>query len=135
MGRGEGPKRIKMPSLFTWLPRPRVRYQLLEGSSVEMTDRTVAPANAVDETRHSHDLADGETDAASLPEQDNRKLPNYQFDRDSLSTLGAINRETDDVTEEDLATLRRVSDKIPLSAWYVATCLIPLTGTKVRRHC
>lgn len=119
-----------MPSLFTWLPRPRTRYQLLENSSIEMADRTEIPANAqeegskdaVDRTRYSHDLAGGDHDATSLAEQDNRKPPNYQIDRDSLSTLGATNGGADDVTEEELATLRRVSDKIPLSAWYATVC-------------
>jgi hypothetical protein len=108
-----------MPSPSTWFRRARVRYKPLD-NSIEMADHTVIPTNAheegreeaLDKTRYSYDVAGGDLD--NVTSQDKR-LQGYHAGRDSSSTLGAS--EPDDVTEEELATLRRVSDKIPMSAW------------------
>lgn len=108
-----------MPAPFTWFPRARVRYQPLENSIIEMADRTIISTTAHQEEasdkRYSLDMAGRDFDVASLDQ--GQPSANYQHKRDSSSTLGASN-EPDDVTEEELATLRRVSDKIPTSAWY-----------------
>ena len=87
-------------------------------TTVHEEDREVAS----DKQRYSHDMAGGDLDVASRRDQ---SLPNYRHERDSSSTLG-VSSEPDDVTEEELATLRRVSDKIPMSAWYATVCVIPL---------
>jgi len=91
-----------------------------------MADHTVIPTNAheegreeaLDKTRYSQDVAGGDLDIV-VHSQD-KNLPGYHAGRDSSSTLGGS--EPDDVTEEELATLRRVSDKIPMSAWYPTVC-------------
>jgi hypothetical protein len=119
-----------MPT-FTWFPRARIRYKPLDNSIIEMAEHTIIPTTvheedrevASDKRRHSRDMAGGDLDVAPLPRD--QILPNYKHDRDSSSTLGASS-EPDDVTEEELATLRRVSDKIPMSAWYSSVCVIPL---------
>ena len=130
-----GAKSNRMPSPFTWFPRARARYQRaryqpLDNSIIEMAEHTVIPTTVHEEDRemasdkrYSHDMAGGDLDVASLDH--GQQSPNYQHKRDSSSTLGASN-EPDDVTEEELATLRRVSDKIPASAWYAHVCIILL---------
>jgi hypothetical protein len=115
-----------MPSLWQWLPRARVRYLPLNNDTIEMADHTVIPTNAHEEARDSSvdkkefptDVAGGALTADALTKRgDASALPAYQHDRASVSTLND-EEEADDVSEEDLATLRRVSDRIPLSAWY-----------------
>ena len=110
-----------MPFPEPWFPRARFRYSQLE--TIEMADHTPTTANAHEESvkgasnkrGYSHDLASGELDV-DRPSLEKR-LPQYdQRGRDSLSTLGGAS-EPEDVTDEELATLRRVSDRIPLSAW------------------
>jgi hypothetical protein len=114
-----------MPSFAQLFPRARVRYKPLD-NNFEMADHTIIPTNAheegreekfADPSRYSHDMAGGDLDIQQR-ERDDSKLPNYETSRDSSSTLNQVSSEPDDVTEEELATLRRVSDKIPLSAWY-----------------
>jgi len=115
-----------MPSFRKWIPRARVRYKPLENNTFEMADHTIIPTNAheegreekfADPRRYSHDIAGGDLDIQQRDSRDS-KLPNYKSARDSSSTLNQVpSSEPDDVTEEELATLRRVSDKIPLSAW------------------
>ena len=112
-----------MPSFRQWVPRARVRYKPLD-NTIEMADHTIIPTNAheegreekfADPRRYSHDMAGGDLDIQQR-ERDT-KLPVYDNRRDSSSTLNQVASEGEDVTEEELATLRRVSDKIPLSAW------------------
>jgi hypothetical protein len=119
-----------MASLLSrWSSRPRVKYKPLDNSvleSIEMADRSVAPITAheegrdvVDSKQWSQDVAGGDLnqDAVKRPADDG--LPQYKGGReDSTSTLGNGDR-SDDITEEELATLRRVPDKIPMSAWFV----------------
>lgn len=122
-----------MPSPSTWFPRAQVRYKPLD-NSIEMVEHTTIPTSpheesrgeAPDKRRYSHDMAGGDLDTDPLPHD--QKLSRYQSRRDSSSTLGAS--EPDDVTEEELATLRRVPDKIPLSAWYATVCIMPLTSQR-----
>jgi hypothetical protein len=94
-----------------------------------MAEHTSIPTNTHDEAREevpdkrpfSHDIAGGELDqdATALKNRD-LVLPPYQQGRDSQSTLGVDAPESEeDVSEEDLATLRRVSDRIPMSAWFI----------------
>lgn len=89
-----------------------------------MADHTTIPTNTrgegrVDKStrtrRRSRDMEDGDLDIKE-PEQDS-KVRTSETGKDSSSTLSQVPSEPDDVTEEELATLRRVSDKIPLSAW------------------
>jgi hypothetical protein len=91
---------------------------MAEHHTAATTAHEVAREDASDKRRYSHDAAGGELD--TIPST--QKLPNYRNERDSSSTLnqGVVYTvsEPDDVTEEELATLRRVSDKIPMSAWY-----------------
>jgi hypothetical protein len=113
------------------LPRAKHRYKHLD-NTIEMADHSVAPTyahetareEASDKRQYSKDAAGGDLDTVPSTQ----KLPAYQNDRDSSSTLNQTGtvEEADDVSEEDLATLRRVSDKIPMSAWY-AFYVMPLT--------
>src|SRR5271170_4323958 len=109
MGGGKGPRVISMPSFPNLFHRARVRYKPLD-NTFEMEDHTIIPTYAHEETpnekfvgppKYPLDVASGELDMAKT-------------NRDSSSTLNHID---EDVTEEELKTLRRVSDKIPLSAW------------------
>jgi len=114
-----------MPLLLTWWnPRPRVKYKPLDNSvldSIEMTERTVVPATAhevardsSDDQRWSHDIAGGDLDQDAVHRPADQGLPQYKGGReDSVSTLGG----EEEITEEELTTLRRVSDRIPMSAW------------------
>jgi hypothetical protein len=107
------------------LPRAKHGYKHID-NTIEMaehytastTAHEVAREDASDKRRYSHDTGSGDLDTISSTQ----KLPDYQNERDSSSTLnqGVVDTvsEPDDVTEEELATLRRVSDKIPMSAWY-----------------
>lgn len=113
-----------MPLFRKWVPRARVRYKPLD-NTIEMADHTIIPTTAheegreeqfADPRRYSHDMAGGDLDIQQREQRDQR-LPGYDKGRDSSSTLNQVPSEADDVTEEELATLRRVSDKIPLSAW------------------
>lgn len=91
-----------------------------------MAEHTTIPTNAHEEARQevpdnqpfSRDIAGGELDQdATVLKNRDVGLPSYQQGRDSQSTLGIDGAEPEDVSEEDLATLRRVSDHIPMSAW------------------
>jgi hypothetical protein len=130
-------KGIKMPSSLTWFHRPRVRYEHLN-ASIEMADRTVIPTDANEEGREqskedqkfSYDVYGGDLDKDAAHHRREREL-NYVPGNDSTSTLDGVPSEpeeaSEDVSEEDLATLRRVSDRIPLSAWYATDCMPSLT--------
>ena len=114
MGGGKG---ISMPSFRTLFPRARVRYKPLE-NTFEMADQTIVPTSSNEKyiapPKYPVDPKSGDLDVAK---------------RDSLSTLDQTHSDGD-VTEEELNTLRRVSDKIPISAWYATRskfCVIPLT--------
>jgi hypothetical protein len=114
MGGGKG---INMPSFRTWFPRARVRYKPLE-NTFEMADQTIVPTSSTEKfiapPKYPVDAKSGDLDIAK---------------RDSLSTLDQTHSDGD-VTEEELKTLRRVSDKIPISAWYATRSrffVIPLT--------
>ena len=117
-----------MPSSSSWFPRTRIRYQPLDSDSIEMAEHTSIPTNAYDDGRErskddrrfSHDIAGGDLDLAAP--KDREHLPGYAKATDSSSTLGeqpGNDLTSDGISEEDLNTLRRVSDKIPLSAWLV----------------
>jgi hypothetical protein len=90
-----------------------------------MAEHTTIPTNAYEGARQeapdkrpfSHDVAGGDLDASA--QKRDVGLPAYQQGRDSQSTLGieGDHTEPEDISEEDLATLRRVSDRIPMSAW------------------
>jgi hypothetical protein len=101
-----------MPSFAKLFPRPRVGYEPLDNTTFEMADHTTVPTNASEEGRDL-DIQEREQDSKNHTSENGK---------DSSSTLSQVPSEPDDVTEEELATLRRVSDKIPLSAW----CDIPL---------
>ena len=116
-----------MPSFAParWLfHRARIRYKPLV-NAIEMADRSVIPVNAHEEEREEpynrngafeHDLAGGDLDSGFAAQ---KQLPTYRQEREaSTSTLdGAVAESDDQISEHDLATLRRVSDKIPISAW------------------
>jgi hypothetical protein len=115
MGGGKG---ISMPSFRTLFPRARVRYKPLD-NTFEMADQTIIPTSSNEKfiapPKYPVDAKSGDLDIAKT--------------RDSLSTLDQPHSDGD-VTEEELKTLRRVSDKIPLSAWYATRSkifVIPLT--------
>jgi hypothetical protein len=91
-----------------------------------MADHTVIPATAHDDARDSSldrkefstDMTGGGLPANILTTKNQTPaLSTYQNNRDSTSTLDG--EQSEDVSEEDLATLKRVSDRIPLSAWFV----------------
>jgi proton-dependent oligopeptide transporter, POT family len=114
-----------MPSFFRWPPRAKTRYLPLNNDPIEMADHTVVPTTAHDDARDSSldkrefstDLTGGTLPADTFTRKNETSvLPGYQ-NRDSTSTLDG--EQPDDVSEEDLATLKRVSDRIPLSAWFV----------------
>lgn len=108
-----------------WLfHRTRIRYKPLV-NAIEMADRSVIPVNAHEEAREEpyntdgvfeHDIVGGDLDGdASFQKQ---PLPTYRQEREaSTSTLDEAAENDDQISEHDLATLRRVSDKIPISAW------------------
>ena len=96
-----------MPSFAKLFSRPRVGYEPLENTTFEMADHTIVPTTAFEEGRDL-DIQEREQDSKDRTSQNGK---------DSSSTLSQVPSEPDDVTEEELATLRRVSDKIPLSAW------------------
>ena len=105
-----------MPSLLAkWLPRARVRYKPIDNDAIEMTDHNQnTPVIPYDEgTRYDDDdVARG--DSSHTPDP---TLPTYKPQREgSSSTLNEAD-STEGITEEELNTLRRVSDRIPLSAW------------------
>jgi hypothetical protein len=91
-----------------------------------MAEHTLITTNAHEEAREEapdreqflHDVAGGELDTTTVQKRDTG-LPAYQHEGDSQITLDTDGNppEPDDVSEEDLATLRRVSDRIPMSAW------------------
>ena len=120
---GGGWRGISIASFRKLFPPARVRYKPLD-NTFEMADHTIIPANAHEEGReenfadtrkYSHDIAGGDLD--DQQRERDTQLPKFQTGRDSSSTLNQTASEPDDVTEEELATLRRVSDRIPLSAW------------------
>lgn len=93
-----------------------------------MAEHTSIPTNAYDDgrgrskddRRFSRDIAGG--DLAGVAQKDNQRLPGYAKQNDSSSTLGehpSSDSMNDGISEQDLNTLRRVSDKIPVSAWLV----------------
>jgi hypothetical protein len=93
-----------------------------------MAEHTSVPTNAYEDSRErshgdgkfSHDIAGGDLDLVG--QKDRQHLPGYSKAGDSSSTLGEQPEnavEDDGISEEDLRTLRRVSDKIPISAWLV----------------
>jgi hypothetical protein len=90
-----------------------------------MAEHTSVPTNAYEDSRErsmgdkqfAHDIAGGDLDIV-----DRQHLPGYTKAGDSSSTLGehpSNDVEDDGISDEDLRTLRRVSDKIPISAWLV----------------
>lgn len=118
---------IRMLTLLPqWISRPRVKYKPLDNTpleSIEMADHTVVPTNAheegrdsTDARRWSHDVAGGDLGHDAVHRPVDKGLPQYQPQRDSVSTLQNDDLE-EEITEHELATLRRVSDRIPLSAW------------------
>jgi hypothetical protein len=119
-----------MPSSSAWFPRARIRYQPLDSTSeeIEMAEHPSIPTTAYDDGREivkddqssAHDIAGGNMDV--LAQRDQQQLPGYAKPGDSSSTLGeppSNDPANDGVSEEDLATLQRVSDKIPVSAWFI----------------
>jgi hypothetical protein len=94
-----------------------------------MADHTIIPANAhgeirtsfADEGQFPHDVAGGDLDI-----QKDTKLPKYWPDRE-LESAPEKELDREDVSDEDLATLRRVADSIPLSAWYLTASRNSLT--------
>ena len=124
-----------MALLAQWFARPRVKYQPLNSTQypIEMAERIVVPTTAHEEGRDttdprgwSHDVAGGELGVDAVHRPVDTGLPQYKDRKDSVATLqnaksdgNGKSDDKEDISEEDLATLRRVSDKIPISAWYV----------------
>jgi hypothetical protein len=123
-----------MLSLLTrWISRPRVKYKPLDNSpldTIEMADHTVMPANAhearelsPDPRRFSHDVAGGELGQDAVHKPAEKGLPQYQPRPESVTTLNG-NVIEDEITDEELAKLRRVADRIPLSAWLFSSQIL-----------
>lgn len=92
-----------------------------------MSDRSLGPAefhsnNPQDDKRSTYGMAGGSTVAGAEIKTTNAKSTGFVGEDEAIqsSASNIVSFEGDEPTEEELATLRRVADHLPLSAFIVA---------------